>query len=139
MATLIDDGWVYLTDGSDVIKARARDILYAEAWDPDIEHYTGNAQFGFWLNRAVRTWKVKGLLFDTHAKYTSFVSNLRSWNNSAPFTLGIYRDSSSNYWECDGTNTTFTVLAYGIGGGRKIAPEDGTVYEIGLVTFEEAG
>ena len=139
MATIIDDGWVYLTDGTDVIKAQSREVVYDEIWNPEITHYVGGGSYGYDLGMVTRVWKVKGILFDSHTKYDNFVTYLRSWQTSGTITLGIYRNSSSAYWVCDGTNTTYTVLVRSLQGARKLAPADGDVWEIGMAVFEEAG
>ena len=139
MVTVIDDGWLVLTDGTDTFKVFFQQALVMILFDPTIEHNPGS-HYGFNLVEYIII-KVSGILFNSTTKYENFMLYMRNWQGTNPFTLSIYKDTSSNKLKLDGENTDFSVLipSSGIQGGSKIAPEDGEVYRIETITFEQAG
>jgi hypothetical protein len=139
MATLINDGWLYLTDGSDIMKLACEQITIDEDREPDITHYTGGGHYGYDLGSRWIIIKVKNIVFKTKANRETAVEKLDSWQAAGTITLKIQASSSEAYEKIDGSNTTLPVLHYGPKKQEKIAKGDGTVYVIGQIKFEQAG
>ena len=140
MATIIDDGYLELTDGTDTLKLACEEIIVDMVLKPKMKHYEGGTNLGYDLGVNYFIFKVSGVILDSYTKFKNCISYLKSWQASAPFSLKIKRDTT-NYTEWDGSNTTFKVL---VKGGLKALEalsitqfED--VWYIGNITFEEAG
>lgn len=140
MATLIDDGWLYLSNGSDTMKIACIEISYDHIRDGEANHYEGGINFGYDMNLNYFMIKVSGMVFKTKAAVEIFKDKFNSWLTSAPITLRIQDNTAPTYEKFDGTNTTLTVISpKGYSGYKKIAHENGTVWVIDKCGFEEAG
>ncbi len=140
MATLIDDGWLYLTNGTNIMKLACREISYDLIRSPDISHEVGGLSYGYDLGEKYIIVKVSGILLKSNANKNTFVSTFNTWLDAGSIDLKIQRNTSVAYEALDGTNTILPVLSpKGLSGIKKIAKENGVVYEIGKVMFEQAG
>jgi len=140
MATLINDGWLYLSNGTDDMKLACREIEWDCIRDPDITHEVGGWDYGYDLGINYYIVKVSGILFKSATDKDTFVQKLNSWLGISTITLKIQKNTGGSYEKIDGTNTTLPVLCpKGWSGIKKLAKENGVVYEIGKVQFEQAG
>lgn len=140
MATLINDGWLYLTNGIDIMRLACREISWDIIRDPTIVHEVGGLSYGYDLGTKYIMIKVSGILFGNNADVNTFNEKLNSWLDSGPIDLKIQRNTSVAYEKLDGVNTVFPVLVpKGISGIKKIAKENGVVYEVGKVSFAQTG
>lgn len=140
MANLINDGWLYLSNGTDDMKLACREIKWDILRDPDINHEVGGWNFGYDLGTKYIIVKPSGILFKTNADVSTFIDKLNEWLDLGTITLKIQRNTGGNFEALDGTNTSFPVLSpKGASGIQKIAKENGTVYEVSKCDFEQAG
>jgi hypothetical protein len=140
MATLINKGWVYLTNDTDIMKLAAEFVEYDWIWDPEISHFEGgDNHYGYDSLKRYFVVKIKRFLFDSKSDAETYKSNLATWQSAGTFKIKIQDKSTPTYEKFDGTNTTLPVLSYGPRGNRKIEPGDGETYEIRNQVFEQAG
>ena len=140
MATLINDGWLYLSDGTDIMMLACREISYDIIRDPDINHDVGALSYGYDMGEKWIQIKVSGIILKTEANKNTFVDKYNSWLDSGLIYLKIQRNTGGAFDKLDGTNTRVEVLSpKGLLGIQKIAKENGVIYEIGKVVFEQSG
>lgn len=140
MATLINDGWLYLSNGVDIMNLACRNISWDIIRSPTISHEVGGLSYGYDLGEKYIMVKVSGILFGSNADAVTFTLKFNSWLDSGLINLKIQRNTSTAYEKLDGVNTIFPVLSpKGLSGINKIAKEDGVIYEVGKVAFEQAG
>ena len=140
MATLINDGWLYLSNGVDIMNLACREISWDIIRAPTISHEVGGFSYGYDLGEEWVMIKVSGIILKSNADVVTFISKFNTWQSSGPISLKIQRNSSVAYEKLDGVYTTFPVLSSkGLSGVKKIAKENGVTYEIGKVMFEQAG
>lgn len=140
MANLINDGWLYLSNGTDDMKLACREIKWDIIRDPEIVHEIGAWNYGYDLGTKFVVLKVSGILFKTNANVNTFNEKFNEWLSSGTITLKVQRNTTGDYEKLDGTYTSFPVLSpKGASGIQKIAKANGTIYEVGKVDFEQAG
>ena len=140
MATLINNGWLYLSNGIDIMNLACREIKWDIFRDPTISHEVGGLNYGYDLGTKYIIVSVSGILFKNNADVNTFNEKLNSWLDSGPIDLKIQRNTGGAYEKLDGVNTVLPVLSSkGWSGIRKIAKENGVVYEVGKVAFEQSG
>ena len=140
MATLINSGWLYLTNGIDIMKLACRGVKIDSIRDPTITHEVGGLSYGYDLGTEFYLVTVSGILFKNVTDKDTFVEKFNAWLNSGPIDLKIQRKTTGEYEKIDGVNTVLPVLSSkGLGGIQKIAKEDGEVYEVGKTIFEQTG
>ena len=140
MTIVINNGWLELTNGTDTLLLYFETLKVDFAMEPTIEHIEGS-NYGFDLSLAYLVFKVKGIIILTHADLSNCIDYLKDWQQVNPFTLKIKRNTTPNYIEWDGDNTSFTVLMKtGLREMEKLSMGsiDGP-YRIGLVIFEQSG
>jgi len=138
LATLIDDGWLHLTNGTDTMKLACKRVTWDWKWNPSIVHYAGGGHYGIDLQEQALRVTAQMVLFGSLSDAETFLSTLRTWQDSGTFSLSVSYDGT-NYIKLDGTNSTFTVVSKGPGKVEKISPASGTIYAVGQVMFEQAG
>lgn len=141
MTIIINNGFLELTDGTDTLLLYFEELKVDFAMDPTIENIEGTTNYGFDLSIAYLVFKVKGIIILTHADLTNCIDYLKDWQQSAPFTLKIRRNTTPNYIEWDGDNTSFLVLMKtGMREMEKLSRGsiDGP-YRIGMIIFSQAG
>lgn len=141
MTIIINNGWLELTNGTDTLLLYFQELKVDFPMEPTIEHIEGSFNYGFDLSLAYLVFKVKGIIILTHADLTNCIDHLKDWQQANPFTLKIKRNTTPDYIEWDGDNTSFTVLMKtGLREMEKLSRGsiDGP-YRIGLVIFEQAG
>lgn len=139
MVDLINKGWFWLNNGVDYLKLAFIDLLFAWEWEVQFTDYAGDGHYALDLEVQRRIWKPRGIIFDSHTNYDLAVGTIRSWQSTAAFTLEVVRNTSDAKIAFDGTNTSYTVMALGPRRVAKLAAENGDVYEIGTMTFRQAG
>lgn len=140
MATLINKGWLYVSNGTDIMKLACLKVTYDLIFNPTISHNLGGINYGYDLSELYAMFKVTRLIFNTEADRSTFISNIISWQQTAPFTFKIQRNTSGNYEKLDGTNTSVLVLIdKGLKNIEKITPGDQERYVINDVLFVQAG
>ena len=139
MATLIDNGWLYLTNDTDIMKLACVGIKHNWKWQPDITHYTGGGHYGFDLGESALTFKASRIIFATQANAETYLSNLRTWQLAGTFKLKVQSTSGGAFLKLDGTNTVFPVLSHGPTKISKIGNENNVYFEVGSQVFEIAG
>ena len=138
---MINNGWLELTNGTDTLLLYFESLKVDFAVDPTIEHIEGTFNYGFDLSIAYLVFKIKGIILENHADLSNCIDYLKDWQQAAPFTLKIRRNTTPNYIEWDGDNTSFTVLMKtGLREMEKLSRGsiDGP-YRIGLAIFESSG
>jgi len=141
MGVIINDGWLNLVSGSDSFLLAFKQCKADWKVEPSIKHYAGKSHMGYHMGKQYFVWKIKDIIFSSHTDLSNFMQYIDDWENSGPFYLRVIRNSSTNYIEFDGVNTSYTVMVAkgGIKGIEKIAPGDGDVYKIGMLVLEQAG
>lgn len=141
MTTIINQGFLELTDGSNTFLVYFERLYVDLVREPTIEHIEGGVNYGYDLLKQFLKFYVQNVTLTSHSDFSSFVDYITDWQDAGTFTLKVKRDST-HYIEWDGDNTSFTVLlAYpGFQKMEKIAPGDqDTLYQIQTMIFEEAG
>jgi len=138
MTDLIDDGWLWLNNGTDYLKLACSQISWTPHLGTSFTHYPGG-NFSVDMGMVYFTFKAKGIQCSTTTKYETIIENLLDWQSSGTFTLEIIKDSSDNKIKPDGTNTSYTVRLQknGIKKGEKVEFGDGEHCEIKMLSFEE--
>lgn len=140
MATLIDNGWLYLTNAVDIMKVYTKRIVIDDIHlDPFIEHFAGGYNMGFWLGERQIIVKALDLMFITQATAEKFIEKLNEWDYAGVYTLKIQVSATPTYFKIDGVNDSISVLSYGAKEVEKVERGAGTKYKIAMVKFEEAG
>lgn len=138
MATIIDKGWLWLTNGVDTLKLAAEQVFWDEVRDPQISHYPGFS-FGYDQDTNYYLFTVKRLYFDSHSSYDNFKTYVNTWQVAAPFTLKIQRASTGEFESPDGTYEEYQVLHLGMKKCYKVVNGDEEFYVVENMQFEEAG
>jgi hypothetical protein len=139
MVNLIEDGWLYLSNGTDVLELACKKIQWDEIRDPNFNHQPG-FNFVYDLDVDYFIVKVTNVYFNTTAKYELAVATLNAWQKAGIYNLKIQRNVAGAYLKLDGIYTQIQVMMNkGLSNMEKISPEDGEVYTIGKITFEEGG
>ena len=137
MTVIVNNGWLWLTDGTDYLKLRCREVTADLIMKPTFIHAPG-VNFSMDVGTWYWVFKASGVIFNSYTDYTNTLAYLQDWQASAAFTLSVLRNTSENAMAFDGTDTTYTVrLKDGIKGIAKPGNENNTVFEIGALTFEE--
>ena len=140
MATLITGGWLYLTNGTDIMQVRTKRIVIDDNHlDPFLEHFAGNTNMGFWMGERQIIVKALDLGFITQATAEKFIEKLAAWDYAGAYSLKIQVSATPTYFKIDGVNETITVLSYGAKEAEKAEKGAGTHYKIASVKFEQAG
>ncbi len=139
MATLINKGWLYLTDGSDIMRLACEQIIWDWPWNPDITDYANSGHYGYDLGEESIIIKVKGIIFKTLANHDIYLSNLRAWQKASGFDLKVQVTTGGTFKKLDGTNTVFPCLSFGPLGNEKVAKENQEIYKIKTQLFRVAG
>ena len=108
MTTLIDKGWLVLTNGADVMKLAVRSITAERRTKTKFTHYVGG-NFSIDLGLSYHVWNCSGLIFDSVANMETFLAYTQTWQQTAAFTMYVYKDGSSNKIKWNGTDTDYTV------------------------------
>jgi len=140
MTTLIDEGWLYLTNGTNIMRLACRSIQYDRIWEPDHNHEYGGFNYGYDLAKDYFVIKAGGILFNTTAKKDTFEENIALWQQAEAFTLKIQNKTTpATYTKIGGVYTTLKVLGTkGYSGVHKIAGE-GEFWIIEKMEFISAG
>lgn len=138
MTNHIDDGWLWITNGTDYLKVFCEHIVWNEVYKPDVEHYEGGVNFGWDLSKYYVIVKAMGVWLNTATKKDNFSSYVKTWQQANTLKIEISKDGT-NKVPLDGTNTTFPMLI--VEGLKEIEKMPGTqqVYRIGDITFEQNG
>jgi len=140
MATLITGGWLYLTNGTDIMQVRTKRIVIDDNHlDPFLEHFAGNTNMGFWMGERQIIVKALDLGFITQATAEKFQEKLNAWDYAGAYTLKIQVSATPTYYKIDGVNESISVLSYGAKEIEKAERGAGTHYKIASVKFEQAG
>ena len=140
MPIIISNGWLWINDGTDWLKLFCQEIKVDFKMEPTFQHVEGSFNMGFDMGKRFLVFKARNVMLETHADFSSCIDYLKDWQAAGTFNLEVVRDTSDNKIEWDGDNTSFVVLLKsGFRDMQKIAPEDGTVFKIGLIIFEESG
>jgi len=68
MATKIDEGWLYLTDGTDIFKLYYTDLNASWKWQGvDITHFVGSSR------SANHYYRINTLLWDRHHLHIKYI------------------------------------------------------------------
>jgi hypothetical protein len=138
MATLVDDGWLWLTDGVDTLKLACVNVTWDILRFPNIDHYEGDFHLGYDLKRKYILVKVNQIIFDTYAKRKTAINTLNTWQDSGLIDLQIQRKSTGAFEEFVGSNTTLpSLMKYGLKNVQKVVNGDREFYIIGKVDFEQ--
>jgi len=140
MATLIDNGWLYLTNGTDIMKLYVKRIVIDDNHlDPFLEHFAGGTNVGFWLGERQIMVKALDIMFITQANAEKFIEKLNAWDYAGVYTLKIQVSATPTYFKIDGVNESISVLSFGAKEIEKAEKGAGTHYKIASVKFEQAG
>jgi len=140
LTTLINMGWLYLTDGTDIMKIACRKIRWKYIFDPTITHFIGGTSIGYDIGEKYLVITAQGLIFENTSDVETFIQYIDDWQHNGPFTLKIQKNGAGNFHKLDGVNTTYQVLVQkGIQDAYPVANGDATVMEIKSMIFEEAG
>lgn len=141
MATIINEGYLELTDGTDTLLLYFKQCKWDYIRNPKNKHFAGGSHLGYDLGKKWLEWTFIDIYGTSHSNMANIILYLNNWQtNDHHFTLKIKRDGS-NYIACDGTNTSFTVnMPNGMKQMEKIAPgtQDGP-YVIKMLKLEQCG
>jgi hypothetical protein len=122
------------------MKLACREISWDIIRDPTISHEIGGFSYGYDMGEKWVMIKVSGIILSNNTDKETFIKKFNDWLDSGPIDLKIQRNSSVAYEKLDGDHTTVPVFSSkGLSGIKKIAKENGVVYEVGKVMFEQAG
>lgn len=140
MATIVDDGWLVLTDGSNTLKLAFQRLVARRVFaGAKIKHYDGGGHYGYDFGKRYWTFNISGIYFKNHTDYDNTVKYLEDWQDAGTFTLSVYRNSSSNLMTFDSDSTITVMIPQGGFQVEKIAPYNGTVYVMEKLQLEQAG
>lgn len=142
MATVVDEGgYLELTDGTNTMLVPYEELKVDEISNPTFKHYAGKNHMFYDLRKTWLVFKVKGIHFTSHTNFSSFQDYIKDWQAAGAFTLKVRRNSTPNYAEWDGDNTSYTVAVAKNGkkGSEHISPADGDIWKISMLVFEQAG
>lgn len=140
MADIINDGWLYLSDGTDNLKLAAARITWKRVLDSDFTSTEGGFNFGYALGVDYYIWKVGSIYFDTYAKSKDFEAYITEWHKAGTLTMQVRRNTGGDFEAFDKTNTTYKVLLVGgYDGCEKLVAENGTFYVCSKLVLRESG
>ena len=141
MAKIIEDGYLILTDGTNILELGCETIEANLITKSIFKPYDGQVNLGYHLGKEWLEWVATGIWFDSHAKWANCTKYLKDWRNAGTFTLKVERDTTPNYVKWDGDYNTFTVLLKT--GQKGMTPKSITQFEdvwyIDRLDFREAG
>lgn len=131
-------GWMYVTDGTDFFRLDPESYAPKRIRKPTINHYPGGGSYGYDVGEKWYLFKVKNIYFNNADDKDNALTYLNSWSEAGTLTISFYKNTSLDKEKIDGTNTDYPVLYYGEE-YDKIAPENGTIYRIKMMKFEQSG
>ncbi|MFW9872561.1 MAG: hypothetical protein ACFFG0_05610 [Candidatus Thorarchaeota archaeon] len=139
MATIINDGWLVITDGSDELRLMFEECKIDIMTNPTIKHYAGGSNTGYTTGKRWLEFKVRNIWLTSSSNFNNFSKYTLSFQDSGTFNIQIKRDSSGNYVTID-DNDDWDVMVKqnGIKDMQKISFGDQQIYQIGLLLLEEA-
>ena len=139
MATLINKGWLYLTNETDIMRVEFSKLSYDIKTKSNISHYGGGTNTSFNIGEQYLVIKIKNLWLRSKTEFETFTANILSWNKASGIKTSIEIDSSGTFWKLDGTNTKFWMrLKGGIASIEQVSPVSGIV-KAGSIGFEQGG
>lgn len=138
MAVLLDDGPLWLTDGTDWLKVSPEDIKPEFTPEPNVSLYpTG----GHGIDVGKQPWvvKAKNIRFKSHADYITFTSTIFTRSTGWQYTsmyLQIKRDAAQSLnWPFDGVHETYKVIVAGFVPSKPGRGDDDS-YAIEMMVFK---
>ena len=139
MTKLIEDGWLWVDNGTDSMELAVKIIEHNIPRAPDIMHYNAGGSHGWDLGKKNVIIKVKGIMFETLADMETFQLKIDAWQSAGTIDVKVQVTEGGTYQKLDGTNTVYPCLHYGTEKGMKLGSGDNTIYEVGQMIFELAG
>jgi len=141
VATLINNGYLKLTNSTDILLLACEKISADFKMKPKIKHQPGGNHYGYDLGIKWLEWKAESIIFDSHTDWSTCIDTLKDWQLAGTFTLSVIRDGSNNEMEFDGDNSTYTVLLKnGLKQLRALSiTQFSDKWVIGSIIFEQAG
>jgi len=138
MTVHIDDGYLWIGNGTDYLKVFCEHIFYSVIFMPELEHYEGGVNFGYDLGKTWVVIKATGVWLNTNTKFENFVSYITTWQQANTLQVEVIRDGA-NKVKIDGTNTIYPVLcSKGLADTEKMN-EDQEIFRIDNLNFEQRG
>lgn len=136
MTTLINDGWLVLTNGVDEMKLACERIEISEKRQPTMNILPGGVNVGYDLGISQFTFNVSNIYFKSRTDLETFLEKIRLWQYSGTLTLKVIIDSSGNLIKYNGTDTSTRVLYTNLS-FTKLTPGDGQYYRVKKIMLYE--
>lgn len=138
---IINNGWLHLSDGTDILKVAVEFIRMKLNDDPTIEHYPSSAGTeGSHLSYSLRTyfWQITAinLLFGTYTERRDFIRYLQAFQVDG-FTVKIQRNTGGSFEEFYSGVEEIGAKFTNLNDLEKVAPENGEVYIIASLRLEQ--
>lgn len=140
MTTYDWDGWIILTDGTDIYKVLCESQPNLSTDDPSavwLDYPGGNT--GWTLDTRKREVTIKKIWFKTTAHYEAFLAFLEA-GQDAGLSLKIQISTTPTYQDWDGSNHyNMPVMWKKSRGIKKLYGGNTTIWEIGQIVFRQKG
>jgi len=144
MTDYISGGYLWITDGTDYLKIKVKDIYYWLNIDPTFKHYGGGGHMFYDLEK--RFWNVlaEGIFLESHQDWYDFQHYLIDWHDAGGFTVSIYRDTGGtnvvHFYNAgaDASSLTMAIAKNGLKRGGKVEGET-QYWKIDGVLLEQCG
>jgi len=141
MTVIINDGWLYLSNGVDELKLFVETFRYEYIVKGKTSHYTGGYNLYIPVVKEYLMAQAEGIWLNSLAKVENYSKYLKTWIKAGTFNLKFQYESGGSYLELDGDNETFPVTVKNgkTGNIEKRANGDQTFFRVDKVMFEGAG
>lgn len=138
MTVHIDDGYLWIGNGTDYLKVFCEHIFYSNLVKPDVEHHEGGVNLGFDLSAYWIVVKATGIWLNTNTKWENFQTYWKSWQQAGTLQIEVIRDGT-NKVKIDGTNTVYPCLVVGGVKDAEKMPGNQEKWRVDSIAFELTG
>ena len=140
MVTVIDDGWLYLSDGTDILKLFVETFKFKYIKKGTIKHYDGGINLYIPVHKSYLIAVAEGIWLDSVAKVENYQKYIKDWLDSGTFTMKFQYESGGSYLELDGDNESYNVAVKNdLGEVEKVSNGDQEYFYVDKLILEQAG
>lgn len=148
MTDYIEDGFLWVSDGSDYLKVQCEKIWYWLVIEPTIKHYNNEGHMFYDLKK--RYWMIlaEGIWLKTHTDWKDFQKYLLDWHDDGPFYVRVHNGDPPilNTTEVEFYDAgsyvkvlSMAIAKNGLKRGSKQSVGTQEYWKIESVMFEQAG
>jgi hypothetical protein len=140
MTVIINDGWLYLSDGTDELKLFVETFKYKYIKKGRLKHYDGGVNLFIPVFKEYLIAVAQGVWLNSVVKVENYSKYLKDWLDGGTFNLKFQYVSGGSYLKLDGDNTIFPVAVKNdLGEIEKISNGDQEFFYVDKLILEQGG